>query len=310
MNLIKPSAALYIKLGEGGRWEKECIEGYTPSLRVGYRDIPHELCVRSEWDTVLSKLRTLHKDSGTATRDFNQLRLFYEADEQVLWVTFFGNCLYWCFSTPEVSGLDDNTKIRPVIGQWYSQDLNGRPLYKSRLSGKILSMQGFRGTICSVKEFDYLIGKINSNESSQVEAARAALLSLEQTIERLIHDLHWKDFEVLVDLIFRQAGWQRIGVLGETEKILDLDLISPVSQERYGVQIKSSANLADMQDYQRHFADMQGYNRLFFVVHSPARNLLEAGIAISNDIELWLPDKVAQLTVKYGLAEWVIDKAS
>jgi len=39
---IDASNALYIKLGESGMWEADCIRDGT--LRLGYDDLPHELC--------------------------------------------------------------------------------------------------------------------------------------------------------------------------------------------------------------------------------------------------------------------------
>ncbi len=306
---IRPSKGLYIKLGEGGCWESDCIER-DQTLQLGYREVPHDFCTKERWAEIQKGLKTTHKDPGVATRHANQIRSFYEADESVLWVTFFGDRLHWCFSEPKVTLLPDKSKTRPVIGQWCSVDITGEPLYKNHLSGRLLSMQGFRGTICSVKELHYLVQKINGIVPQEVKESIDALSALEQKIESLIRKLHWKDFEILVDLIFRQAGWQRNGVLGGIEKTLDLDLLSPITSERYAVQVKSRANLAEFESYQREFADMQGYTRLYFVVHTPARNLAQTKVKTTEDIRLWLPQEVAHWAVKYGLADWIISKAS
>ena len=111
-------------------------------------------------------------------------------------------------------------------------------------------------------------------------------------------------------MIFRQAGWQRVGVLGGTEKTIDLDLIAPITFERYAVQIKSRASRLEFEDYQIRFTDMQGYNRLYFIVHTPSSDLTEAEAKFSDEIKLLLPDKIAHLVVMYGLADWVNTKAS
>lgn len=306
---IKPTQALYIKLGQGGSWENECINE-TSTLRLGYQEASHNLCDRGNWNLVQAELKAIRKDVGAATRDTNQIRFFYESDETVLWTTFFSDRLYWCFSKQEITLLADKSKTRPAIGQWRSTDINGKPLQKNQLSGKLLSMEGFRGTICSVKEFDYLVQKINGQINKETAEAVEALSTLELKIEALIRGLHWKDFEILVDLIFRQAGWQRVGVLGETEKTIDLDLLSPITSERYAVQIKSKASRAELERYQRKFTDMQGYNRLYFVVHTPSNDLIEAEAKLSEEIKLLLPDKIAHLAVMYGLADWVNARAS
>ena len=253
----------------------------------------------------------MRKRVQDAKNDITQIRNFYEADETVLWVTFFGDRLYWCFSNPEITLLSDKTKTRPVVGHWRSTDVNGQPLDKGRLSGKLLSMQGFCGTICSVKEFDYLVHKINGELTKDNEEATEAVSALEQKIEKLVRQLHWKDFEILIDMIFRQAGWQRIGGVGEAEKTIDLDLLSPITSERYAVQVKSKANLAEFQDYQDAFADMQGYRRLYFVVHTPSAELeSHAEDQLDDDFQVWLPQQVTRLAVRYGLVEWIIGKTA
>ena len=306
---IRPSRALYIKLGQGGAWENDCINE-TQTLRLGYQEASHQLCLQGDWAGVHQELKAIRKDVGAATRDTNQIRLFYESDETVLWVTFLGDLLYWCFSKPEIALLADQSKTRPVIGQWRSTDVTSKALQKNQLSGKLTSMEGFRGTICSVKEFDYLVDKINGKLNAATEEAMKAIEVLEQKIEALIRGLHWKDFEILIDLIFRQAGWQRVGVLGGTEKTIDLDLLSPITSERYAVQIKSRAGRLEFENCQHRFTDMQGYNRLYFVVHTPSDDLVEAKTNSSNEIELLLPAKIAHLVVKYGLADWVSSKAA
>jgi len=87
----------------------------------------------------------------------NQIRDFYESDEQVLWVTFFRDKLYCVFSKHEIILLPDKNIIRPVIGQWSSNDISGKPLQKNQLSAALLGMKYFQGTICKVKELKYLV---------------------------------------------------------------------------------------------------------------------------------------------------------
>jgi hypothetical protein len=35
------------------------------------------------------------------------------------------------------------------------------------------------------------------------------------------------DFETLVDLVFFTSGWRREGIVGKTQKTLDIDLVLP-----------------------------------------------------------------------------------
>jgi hypothetical protein len=303
---IKPKLAYYIKLGRGGDWERECLEE-SHILRLGYNEISHELCRQGKWDEVQKIVEGMRNDKGAATRDTNQIRAFYEADETVLWVTFWGDRLYWCFSEPEITLLSDNTKTRPSVRQWSSTDIQGIPLQKTQLSGSLLRMQGFRGTICKVKELKYLVRKINGVVQPEVEETLRAKAEFEGKIEALIRKLTWKDFEMLTDLIFRQAGWQRMGVLGKTEKAIDLDLFYPITEERFLVQVKSSANQGKLQDFRKSLMEFQDYDRAYFVVHTPSPDLIQTNF---DDIELWLPKEIAHRVVLYGLADWVIAKVS
>ncbi|RME79586.1 MAG: hypothetical protein D6784_00480 [Chloroflexi bacterium] len=307
-NPINPKSAYYIKLGRGGAWEQECIQ-QKQTLRLGYHQIPDNLCRQGKWDNVQSILENIRGDSGTATRDKNQIRIFYEADETVLWVTFFGDRLYWGFSRPEITVLPDKTKSRPVIGAWSSTDIKGNPLQKYQLSGSLLRVEAFRGTICAIKDkdFKYLVRKINGVIEPDVDEALQAKATFESKIEALLHKLTWKDFELLIDLIFRQAGWQRIRVLGKTQKSIDLDLLYPLTGERFLVQVKSSAHSKQLDNFRKQMQNFQDYNRAYFVVHSPAPNFKKLS---DDDIEVWFPRDIASRVVLYGLADWLITKVS
>ncbi len=84
--LTVPSKALYIKLGRGGMWERECIEK-EQTLRLSYREILHDLCLKGKWDEVLENLIELRGDLGAAKRDAKQIQLFHESDESVLCIS-------------------------------------------------------------------------------------------------------------------------------------------------------------------------------------------------------------------------------
>lgn len=309
MKSIKPKEVLYIKLGRGGGWEEDCILGGF--LRLGFREASHDFCLAGKWDKVQKQWEKSGKSKGVATNFTNQIRQFYEADKDVLWVTFWKGALWWCYSQPDIVQLEDKTKTRHTVsGGWNCKDINGQALLISQLSGRLLAMQGFRGTICTVKEAEYLINKINGNQSPEVEEANAAVLQLEGKIEAVIRSLTWQDFELLIDLIFRQAGWQRVSELGGTMKTLDLDLIAPITNERYGVQVKSEASLSLFEKYKtERMNDMQGFTRFYFAVHSPASGLSAAADTETENVKLLLPADIARLAVQYGLAQWVIDKA-
>lgn len=308
MTKNKANKVLFIKLGQGGQFEKECIE-QNQTLRLGYREVDHKLCVGGHWDKVHDYFTT-EENSKTfvATSHSNQIKQFYEEDEKTLWITFYANKLWWCFSKPEITLLADKTKTRPVIGKWSDKDIAGNVLLGSNISGKLLKTQGFRGTICSVPEQKYALAKINCEQMKEVVEVEQAMFNLKSKLTFLIQNLQWKDFETLVDLIFRQAGWQRVGVTGKTQKTLDLELFAPVTGERAIVQIKAQSDLPQFFGYQEQFATMNDNDKFFYVVHTAKNNLT----TYENETEtkLYLVDKVAELTISAGLVEWVIKKTS
>ena len=308
MKNITATKVLFIKLGEGGKYETDCIEKDN-TIRLGYGEVDHELCIRQKWDKVHDYFTTEENSkSFVATSHTNQIKQFYEQDEKTLWITFYANKLWWCFARQEITQLPDKTKTRPVIGKWSDKDIQGNVLLGGNISGKLLKTQGFRGTICSVPAETYALAKINCEQMKEVVEVEEAMFNLKTKLILLIQNLQWKDFETLVDLIFRQAGWQRVGDTGKTQKTLDLELYAPVTGERAIVQIKAESDLQQFLSYQEQFATMNDYDKFFYVVHTSKNNLAN----YQNEIEtkLYLVDKVAELTISAGLVEWVIKKTS
>lgn len=308
MQKISSNKALFIKLGISGEWESSSIKDNT--IQLGYKDVSHDLCLNKKWEETRANF-PVNSDQGSVTRHINQVRQFYEEPEDTLWITFHSDCLWWCFAKKEIKQLPDLTKIRYTKGGWRNTDLMGNPLIKGRLSGKLLAVQSFRGTICSVNELNYLLHKINGTTEPHIAEAENSVIKLQSALMPIIKNLHPKDLETLTDLIFRQSGWQRTGVAGEVEKDIDLDLLSPITLERIAVQVKSKANKNTFDTYKLKFSDMSGFSRFYFVTHSPDSNLSTLAKEQNNDsFVFWGVDKLAELTVRNGLVGWLIDRAS
>lgn len=306
MTRIAPVAVRYIKLGKGGIYEKQCIEA-DQTVWLGYRSVPHKLCAAGDWAAVHRYLVEDKGDSpGTATRHVQQISAFYESGEDDLWVAFYADRLWWGFAAPEITVHPDNSKTRPIVGGWRSTNINGDPLTKSRLSGYLLSVEGYRGAICNVTAADYLIRKINGETSDEERAVAAARVEMQAAIEKIIDHLHWKDFELLIDLIFRAACWQRVSETGGPQKTVDMVLTSPILGESYTVQVKSRAGRDEFEQYVEQTRSMNQFTRHYFVVHKPQ--------GLTKDMEtdshkLWLQTEIADLVVRYGLVDWIIGKA-
>ena len=324
MEPITAKQAIFIKLGVGGLWVSDCFRDNT--IRLGYKSVPHDICLSAcdsgDWTMARREIRQAYRCTETATGNhLNQVRKFYESDSSVLWITFHGDCLWWCFSEQQITchksedAEVNGEKTRPVIGKWNNADINGKKILKANLSGRLLAVAGFMGTICSVRELQYLIHKINGTVEPHVAEAQRAFKNLQETLIPIVQNLHPNDFEIFVDLIFRQAGWQRMGVLGGTEKDIDLALTSLVTDEKIAIQVKSQADVRILDDYLMRFADMSGFARFYFVTHSPSDQLRQRARELTQSannrtfIFCDVQDIVSQ-AVCGGLTGWLLKKAS
>lgn len=299
----------YIKLGDGGKWERYCIEEQQV-LRLGYRSPHHQDSLNGDWDTVRNFwLSARNGNQGEATKAVNQIRYFYELSESDIWITFYKRKMYWCHAHKEVQELEDGSRIRNVIGSWSCFDKNGSPLSVENIDGRITKVQGYRDTICEVELPEYVLRKINGEVQPEIQSTKDALASLKKNIENLIKGLWWSDFELLVDLIFSQSGWQRISVLGKTEKDIDLDVFSPVTQKRAFVQVKSTTTASQIQGYREIFKQHQQYDEMYFVFHTFSGNLKDLTIDDPR-VAVWDISRVADLVTNAGLIDWLLAKRS
>lgn len=307
MLLIKPNAIRFIKLGEKGRWEKSCIEE-DGTIRLGYSSPHHEDSMAGNWEPVRAFwLRHRKGDERAATRDLNQIRDFYDLSEDALWITFYKRKLYWCFAEKRVVQRDDGSRTRLTKDGWSCEDLNGNVLTVENIDGRLTKVQGYRGTICGVDQSDYLVRKINGIEQPDVKAAWKNLASLQRSVERLIQGLWWKDFELLVDLVFANSGWQRISVLGQTDKDLDLDVFSPVTNRRAFIQVKSQATNAVFKNSVARFKEMPQFHEMYFVVHTSDPKLADCS---EDGVHLLGLKRLSELVISAGLVNWLITKRS
>jgi hypothetical protein len=112
-----------------------------------------------------------------------------------------------------------------------------------------------------------------------------------------------RDFELLVDLVFSTSGWRRVGIVGKTQKTLDLDLILPSTGERAFVQVKSRTTSEELAEYVARIDDGP-YDKMFFVFHSGEADTLDRRVTVIG------PGKLADLVQDAGLTTWLIRKVS
>lgn len=297
----------YIKLGKGGVWEQEALK--TGTLPVWYRAVEHQSCIEQDWDRVSEELRIAGRKKGKLTDGVRELRDFYTLDEQCLWVTISAGYLWWAFASLPVQPVDEPgddrpARLRHTVDGWHCHDLAGRPLSLDRLSTSLTQIAGYRGTICTIQCEDYLLRKIRGEPEPLVAEAEQIRQQLVGLAARMIAALHWRDFEIMVDLIFARGGWHRQSALGKGEVDRDLLLLSPTTGERAFVQIKSRANQKVLNDYLDRF-DRSGAERFFFVCHSPTGPL---SLANNSSCHIWTGMELGSRALGAGLFDWLIER--
>jgi hypothetical protein len=264
-----------------------------------------DLCLAGRWAEIADSFIAEGRDKGTATRFAKELRLFFEDDGSTLWITFVGERFYWGLldkSQPVTSG-DLDGVCRIVHNGWRCTDVNNDALTKDRLSGALTKLTAYRGTSCEVDVAKYVIGRINGNKMPEVERALAASADMKAAVLGLMRLLSPKDFEVLVDLVFSASGWRRLGIVGKTQKTLDLDLTLPSTGERAFVQVKSKTTSAELAEYIARIEDGL-YDKMFFVFHSGEADTLDRRVTVIG------PARLAELVLDAGLSTWLIRKVS
>jgi hypothetical protein len=310
MDAVKATTAKYIKLGEKGSWERLCIDDGT--LRLKYNKVPHEIAASGD----LERLRQIFLDRGDrpgpATGHARQVLDFYDADVDTLWITFSAGYLWWAIAEGPVEYLGGSdaeldqrgSRLRRTVDGWHNQSVNGTPLRISELNGALTSTSSYQQTICNVAEFDYLIRKINDQELPEIARGRSAQTEILESIVGLLTLLHWRDFELLVELVFAQSGWRQIGASGGTQKTVDLELLLPTTGERAFVQVKSRTNQTQLNDYIEQFVE-RDEGRMFYVYHT-ARGPLSCE---NESITLVGPNQFAVMVMDAGLFDWLLKKA-
>jgi hypothetical protein len=304
---IRPERVRYIKLGGGGSWEDECVQ--KGIIRFGFGTANAErlaLCRARKWGELTKSFIAEGKTKGTATRFTNETRIFFEDHGTTLWITFVGEQLYWGLLTsdPAQPHADAQGVWRKIAGDWHSTDVLGERLTKDRLSGALSKLAAYRGTSCDVDVADYVVSRINGLKTPEVERAVTAIEAIRQSAMELMKLLGPRDFETLVDLVFSTSGWRRQGVVGKTQKTIDIDLILPSTGERAFVQVKSKTSSAELAEYVQTLKSDGPYDRMFYVYHS--------GEAHTDDerVNIIGPRELSELVVDAGLVNWLVRKVS
>ena len=284
---IAASRALYIKLGEGNRWAQLSFD--TGTLRFGFGGFSHEKALKAAAENNFRSAKEYYENMrsvnpGTATRYSNEIKNFYTAGRDVLWITFAKGRMWWCFADTKVVPIREGdveiigSRYRKALGGWSDKDTGGQTLWTNALRGSLTTTAGFRGTICRVREFDYLLRRLNNQETRATKAVRDARLKLKESLRPLIAALHWKDFELLAELIMTQGGWRRVSATGGTQHTVDFELELPLTGERALVQVKSNVTQDNAEKAVAKLVDAAGDAYVFLIHHNETREWPAPGL--------------------------------
>ena len=88
-------------------------------------------------------------------------------------------------------------------------------------------------------------------------------------------------------------------------KSVDMELAEPITGDRYQVQVKSNATIADFRKYADEF-DGSNFRKLYFVVHNSKEKW--ANVPTYDNVELILQEQLAGMVVDFGLVNWLLKK--
>jgi hypothetical protein len=121
----------------------------------------------------------------------------------------------------------------------------------------------------------------------------------------MIRQLHWQEFETLVDLLFARGGWRRNSVLGEDMPDVDLVLDQPITGETAWVQVKTGTRQAELDDYLGRFREDGSYDRFYFLCHTSPGPLR---LPPEPHLHLWDGEKLAAVAIDVGLFSWLSER--
>jgi hypothetical protein len=305
MKPVEFTNAYYIKLGRGGEYEESAFR--EDKIRVGWNGQSLDEINQRNWEVIGKQIQAELLNKGAAKRDLNALMTIVESTNDDIWITFRSPYLHWCKVGAAGIFEDETSKYRKVAGKWRNCDIHDKPLIINQIPGSIAQIQRFPAAICKVSEIEDLRRLINDQQSEEYKAICVARNVLIEQVGNGLKHLHWKDYETLTDLLFRNAGWNRMSLLGEAMQYVDMELEEPITKKLYQVQVKAQASVADFEKYAQRFSP-GNYERLYFVVYRPKTDLASYRNTKYENVEIILPERLAQMVVEYGLLEWLLKK--
>jgi hypothetical protein len=307
-----PQSVRYVKNGQGGKWWA-AAKARSGQVHLGWWFVPRDFLQQRDFDRIRACIAEHYKNQGTATADFNAIKLVMMRPSQHIWVTFEDGYLWWCTVDDEITVNADKSKEKTEGSfwltcnrPWNNHSVGGRLLARSELPGTVGAVAGFRATICEPKGSPDILRIIQDKSDPDAVAATQSREAYTVAVAKLVRKLHDRDFELLIDLILARTGWTRLAKLGGATEGVDIEAQNVAADEIAFVQVKSEAGQAMLDDYiQRFQARTERYHRMIFAVHKPIGTL---ELPTDERVQIWNGERIAQLAVQLGLGDWIVNR--
>lgn len=318
--------AYFIKLGGGGRtidignneqisFAKYCIDNRFAYFGFGSDGFFEELLARN-YDNFYNyhMAGRTGTSTGVATRVRSAAKIFIESADDTYWFTFHDGDFYWAQLEGEIEKNNHTDGIwRRVKGQWSNRAIgHQKDLKRTTIPGSVAKIAGYRGTICSAGDATQsAINVIQGTISPGAVKAQNALPEFHDGLLAAIHELRDKDFEVLVDLIVSNRGWQRIGSIGGVEKFTDGEYKIPVIDFDVSVQTKTMTSLFEFREYISESMTTVNGDSFFLYIFNNSNDIdaIYEESKKHRNVRVIGPRELPQLALSAGLFNWVIDHA-
>lgn len=324
----KPLNVKFIRLGSGGDRFGECKTNSTMYFGFGTNQMLDK-CNSIQLNENYIESQLVEKGYKKIKDTMRQIKLYFKDEGNTLWITTANRTIYFGFTTGEKAFLKNingtNETYKAMQFGWINEDESGAVLNISGLNGGITKTLAYQSTICNFddKYAKLLVNRILNIPSKEKIETKAKYNILAEAVETLIKQFSPEDLELLVELIISRSGLKRIGVAGKNEEFIDFEFEHPITKDIYIVQVKSKTNRKEFKEYIAKYDSYFSDNKqceFIYAFHTGKQLHLQEEVYHwranqknekdkLKEIALWDSNKLAQLTVDSGLADWVINIA-
>lgn len=297
-----PGSVRFIRLGQGGCWAKRSRD--QQQLHAGWDDCDQAALAANDPNYV----ETGGRFKGKSLRQDSELQHLLDRPSRHLWITTDNGLLWWTLVEDGIhftgtgSTKEQGNFYLSCRQPWSELSLKGVSLELEALPGPVGVVAGFRATCCIPKHTEAILRAIRGEEPPEVKRYTEARRDFVSAIDEMVKNLHWRDFEALVDLIFARGGYVRVSRRGGTMESVDLELNHPESGEVIAVQVKAAFVPEQVREFsKKQLSRGRPPDKLFFVTLADSE-------PIADGVFGWNCRRIAELVVDRGLGTWVVSR--